>query len=317
MYDLLIIDGRHLLYRSADANRTLSAELADGSMIGTGGIFGFIRALLRIHDSYKGKVAVAWEGTNNFRKVLYSEYKRRPDRDEEELAFLDDLGEQQARLEELLAALGVYQYRGVRCEADDVMGTMAEKFGNELGHKIAIYTGDSDLRQLVTDKITVISPIRRKKTLQDVFFTPGRVRERYQVDPPFVADLKALMGDTSDAIPGVKGVGEVTATKLLVAYGDVEGVLAASQGEPDDWPVAPRFHKMITDAADDVRLFLKLTTIKIDAGLRSVKPDLNLTRARLFLKTYKCDSLLTPSALVRLSRLSGRVEATRELWGSK
>lgn len=315
MYDLLIIDGRHLLYRSGDANRLLSAELADGSTIGTGGIFGFIRALLRIHGSYSGVVAVAWEGTNNFRRELYPEYKRRGERDEEEIAFIDDLGIQQEKLEQLLAALGASQFRGVRCEADDVMGALAERFGGE--YKIAIYTGDSDLRQLVTDDITVIAPIRRKKTLQDVFFTPGKVRERYQLDPPFIADLKALMGDSRDAIPGVKGVGEVTATKLLVAFDDVEGVLAASQGDPDEWPVAARFQGMIAEAADDVRLFKQLTTIKTDVAVIPIRPKVDLNRARLMLKTFKCDSLLTPSALIRMSKLSGKPNAARAIWGKK
>jgi DNA polymerase-1 len=298
----LIIDGRHMLYRASDAFQDLSVAL-DGEEQGTGGIYGFLNVALRVFRRYGGTVHVCWEGkrSRNFRRGLYPDYKKREPPDEEQARFLEDMQRQEIRLKAVLRAIGVRQYEGVDCEADDVIAEVASWYS---GHRI-IYTGDSDLRQLVDynsaedDGVTVVSPGFKGV---DIVYDAKRVREKHGVPPHRLADLKALAGDNSDGIPGLKGVGPKTAAILVNAFGDVENVIAAS-ANPEGWPVAARFQPLVAGSADDIRLFKKLTSVLPGRKIRQIDRKRDKRRAMAYFHMYKFRSLLAPNELYDIMRM--------------
>lgn len=295
----LIFDGRHMLWRTVDAFGMLSTEVG-GEEIGTGGIYGFLSVALRIHQRYGGQTIIAWEGTNNFRYKLYPEYKKKDEPDQERLEFISDMAEQELRLKAILRAMGVEQYSGVGCEADDVIGRLATEHAASSKQRVIIYTGDSDLRQLVDGDITVVAPGRKGK---DAVYYEGAVFDKHGVHACHLADLKALAGDSSDNIPGIRGIGPKTAANLIAHYGDVEGIIKAAQDGPEGWKGPERFRQTIVDSAEDVRLFKKLTTIKTDAGMKAIKPIRSQKRVVQYLTLYKFRSLVAPIELNGLMRM--------------
>lgn len=305
-----IVDGRNLLWRNADAFSELSAHV-DGEEINTGGMYGFVSALLRVKARYRGRVIVAWEGTNNFRYTLYPDYKRKRSdgertKDQEEL--IQEVRASEGRLNELLSAAGVRQYYGIDCEADDVMGTIALAC-RERGLNVTIYTGDSDLRQLARPGILIASPGRGK----DVIFDAEAVKERHGVSPEQLPLLKAMAGDSSDGIPGLHGIGEKTAAALVSLYGSLTAInRAAAFGSMHnikklsgsvDWPVAERFKNIVWEGREQTELFLKLTTIKTDVKLKPVPVDADRKEVIRLLNAYKFRSLSSASELLEIMGL--------------
>lgn len=296
----LIIDGRNLLYRTADAFVDLSAEV-NGETMGTGGMYGFLSCLIKIHSRYGGDVYVAWEGkrSRNFRRALYPDYKKRSEPDEEKLAFLADMAKQEIRLRALLRALGVRQYQGGDCEADDVMAWLAcSDEAPGYGARTLLYTGDSDLRALVHDgSILVASHGRGGDTLYD----ESAVREKHGVPASLLPHQKALAGDTSDGIPGLAGIGAKTASALLLEHGDLHGVIKAAKG--DSWSSTKRHRERVLADADKALLYLSLTTLRIGAKVIEIPVELDIPRARKYLGLYKFRSLMLASEFARLKHM--------------
>jgi DNA polymerase-1 len=288
---LLILDGRHLLWRSSDAFSTLSVEI-NGEDVGTGGIYGFLSIALRINRKYGGKTVVAWEGKDNFRYRLYPEYKKRPEPDEEKILLLKDMRQQEQRIKAILRAMGVRQYSGVGCEADDVIGTLAKSWTKGGTKQAIIYSGDSDLRQCVTGYTTVIAPVKGK----DVEYDSEAVVNRYLFSPVYISDIKALAGDSSDNIPGAKGVGEKYATELIKKYGDCKAIIRAAKKNKKDWPIPERFKK-------EILLFKKLTRVRTNAGMKEIKVKKDQARVVGYLKLYKMFSLIAPPELRGLMKM--------------
>ena len=155
-YDLLIIDGRHTLFRSCDAFRDLHVDIG-GERISTGGTYGFLSLAVRVREKFGGRVVVAWEGETNFRKRLFAGYKHREPHEEAARVSIYD---QEPLLASMLTLIGVDQHWGKDCEADDVIGRLALEASSR-GERVAIYSGDSDLRQLVGALVHCISPVKR------------------------------------------------------------------------------------------------------------------------------------------------------------
>jgi DNA polymerase-1 len=290
-----IVDGKNLLWRNADAFSELSAHV-DGEEIRTGGMYGFVAGLLRVRSRYRAPVIVAWEGTDNFRLKLWPDYKKK--RTEDATPAHEELSREvvasEARLNELLSYAGVRQYYGVQCEADDVLATVATVLQPK-GYEVTIYTGDSDLRQLAGPGITVVSPGFRgsKETPYDFH----AVRARYGVRPRQLPLLKALAGDSSDGIPGLRGIGEKTASALIAEYGHLRGIVAHAQSG-QGWPVAERFRETVTRDADKAELFLQLTKVKTDVRLRPVPVSRDQSQVMRLLKAYKFRSLSSAAELM-------------------
>ena len=210
MNKLVLIDGNSLINRAFYAINPLT----DKNGAPTNAVYGFTNMLIKIISEIKPKyMLVAFDvHAKTFRHKMYEEYKgtRKP--------MPDDLRPQIPRLKELLSVMGIKTYECAGFEADDIIGTLAKKYQGET----IIYTGDKDSFQLV-DENTSVYFTKRGITDTDIYSSQNFV-EKLGITPPQIIDLKAFMGDSSDNIPGVAGVGEKTALSLVQTYGDVDGV---------------------------------------------------------------------------------------------
>ena len=210
----VIIDGNSLMHRAFHALPPLQNE--DG--VFTNAVFGFLSMLLKVVETEQpAYLAVAFDLHGpTFRHADYSEYKagRKPTAPELRPQF--DL------VRECLTAMGIRQLTCPSFEADDILGTMARRC-EEAGIPALLVTGDRDSMQLVSATSSVL--YTKRGVSEVVRYTPERVKEDFGVTPQQIPDLKGLMGDASDNIPGVPGIGEKTAVKLLAAYGTLESVL--------------------------------------------------------------------------------------------
>ncbi|WP_051663388.1 5'-3' exonuclease [Alicyclobacillus macrosporangiidus] len=252
--DVLLIDGSSLLVRAyfGTLYGGRPRRAADGRY--TNGVMGFLHmfthALERVRPRY---VAIAWDTTRDtFRRDLYPAYKAQ--RGELPEALL----EQFETTQQVLGALGVAQHADHRYEADDILGTLAHRCQEE-GWDGLVLTGDRDALQLVADGVRVC--ILRRGVAETDVYTPATLLETWGLTPSQIVDLKALMGDASDNIPGVPGVGEKTAKKLLAEHGTLEGVLANAEALP------VRLRDRIVAHRETALLSKRLATIVTDVPL--------------------------------------------------
>jgi DNA polymerase-1 len=219
---LAVIDGNSLLHRAFHA-LPVTMTAPDGRP--TNAAYGFISMLLKLTESFwpDGLVVAFDKGRPKFRSEVLERYKiHRP-------PTPDDLRPQFGIVKELLAAMNVPVVECEGWEGDDLLGTFAER-GEQAGMRVLLFTGDKDAYQLVTERVSVVST---KKGITDiVVYDPAGVEERLGVRPDQVADFLGLKGDTSDNIPGVPGIGEKTAAKLIQQYGSLDEVLAHADEVP-------------------------------------------------------------------------------------
>ena len=210
---IVLIDGHSILNRAFYG----LPDLTNSEGRHTNAVYGFLNILFRtLEDEKPEYLAVAFDvHAPTFRHKMYEEYKgtRKP--------IPSELREQVPLLKEVLRAMDIELVEQEGYEADDILGTIAGRCESR-GMEVTIVSGDRDILQLATDKVMIRMPktVRGKTTIET--YHAGDVVERYQVQPKQIIELKALMGDSSDNIPGIPGVGEKTATKLIVAYGNIE-----------------------------------------------------------------------------------------------
>ena len=210
---IMLLDGNSLLYRAFYALPLLQTK--DG--IYTNGVYGFLTMMNRaIRELQPTHILVAFDrDRTTFRNETYSEYKANRS------AAPDELGGQFAIIREVLEALNIDYMELQGYEADDIIGTLSLK-AEEEGMECIIVTGDNDTLQLVSDSTRVYMT---KKGISEIeVYDPARVKEKWEVEPDRMIEIKALMGDASDNIPGVPSVGPKTAIKLIKEYGDLETV---------------------------------------------------------------------------------------------
>src|SRR5699024_7714544 len=183
----------------------------------TNAVYGFSNILLRILEEEKPThMLVAFDaGKTTFRHSTYKEYKGGRQKTPPELS------EQFPVVKEVLEAFHIPTYELELYEADDIIGTLANRAGKQ-NWDVKVISGDQDLLQLVTDKVTV--DLTKKGVSEVESYTPETLLEKMEISPQQIIELKALMGDSSDNIPGVPGVGIKTATKLLKQYASLENV---------------------------------------------------------------------------------------------
>lgn len=213
---LVLVDGNSLAYRAFFALPLLSNEKG----IHTNAVYGFTTILMKMLEEEKPThMLVAFDaGKTTFRHKTFKEYKGGRQKTPPELS------EQLPFIRELLDAYKISRYELENYEADDIIGTLA-KSAEKDGFEVKIFSGDKDLTQLATEGTTVAIT---KKGITDVeYYTPEHVREKYGLTPEQIIDMKGLMGDSSDNIPGVPGVGEKTAIKLLKQFHTVEELLSS------------------------------------------------------------------------------------------
>ncbi|MEQ2370601.1 DNA polymerase I [Blautia sp. CLA-JM-H16] len=210
---ILLIDGHSILNRAFYG----LPDLTNAEGRHTGAVYGFLNIMFRIMEEEKPEyLTVAFDlSAPTFRHKRYEAYKgtRKP--------MPEELREQVPLIKEMLSAMGINIMSLEGYEADDLLGTVARR-SEAKGMDVTILSGDRDLLQLATDKVLIRLPktVRGKTTIEN--YHTAEVLEKYQVTPPQIIELKALMGDSSDNIPGIPGVGEKTATKMIVQFGSIE-----------------------------------------------------------------------------------------------
>ena len=211
----ILIDGNSLIHRAFYALPLLST--AAGQF--TNAAYGFTTMLMRLLEEEKpDAIAVAFDkGKVTFRTEAFQAYKAH------RKSTPPELREQFPLVHEILGVLGIPRYEQEGFEADDIIGTISRQAVEE-GYEILIVTGDRDALQLVSEQVTVL--LTKRGITEVERYDPDRLMSKLEVTPSQIIELKGLMGDTSDNIPGVPGVGEKTALKLIKEYGSVEGVYA-------------------------------------------------------------------------------------------
>ena len=210
---ILLIDGHSILNRAFYG----LPDLTNSEGKHTGAVYGFLNILFRIlEEEHPEYLAVAFDlHAPTFRHKIFEAYKGT------RKGMPDELREQVPLMKEMLSAMGVCMMSMEGYEADDLLGTVAVE-SERRGMEVTVLSGDRDLLQLATQKVMIRLPktVKGKTTIED--YHADQVFERYQVTPPQIIELKALMGDSSDNIPGIPGVGEKTATKIIARYGSIE-----------------------------------------------------------------------------------------------
>ncbi|MDD2847392.1 MAG: DNA polymerase I [Desulfuromonadaceae bacterium] len=207
---LYLVDGSSYIYRAYYAIRHLSSPTG----FPTNAIYGFIQMLLKLLKDYNPQhVAVVFDaGRTTFRTEMYPDYKAN------RAAMPDDLRMQMEPIREVVRAFNIPSLELQGYEADDIIGALAGRFAAQ-GGKVVVVTGDKDLMQIVTDHVTLLDTMKGKES------GVAEVIERFGVGPELVTDILGLAGDSSDNIPGVPGIGEKTATKLILEFGSLDQLL--------------------------------------------------------------------------------------------
>ena len=210
---IVLIDGHSILNRAFYG----IPDLTNGEGRHTNAVYGFLNIMFKILDEEKAEyLAVAFDlKAPTFSHKMYAEYKgtRKP--------MPEELREQVPLMKEMLTAMGVPLMMMEGYEADDLLGTVSKQM-EEQGLEVSVISGDRDLLQLASDHTCIRIPKTKRTGTEIEDYHTNDVLEHYQVTPTQIIDLKALMGDTSDNIPGIPGVGEKTAAKIIGQYGSIE-----------------------------------------------------------------------------------------------
>ena len=295
---ILLIDGHSILNRAFYG----IPDLTNSEGRHTGAVYGFLNILFRILDEEKPDyLTVAFDVHEpTFRHKIYSQYKgtRKP--------MPSELREQVPLIQEMLTAMGIKIVSKGGYEADDLLGTLAKK-SEQKGMDVTILSGDRDLLQLATEKVMIRLPktSKGKTTIED--FHGEQVLEKYQVTPPQIIDLKALMGDSADNIPGIPGVGEKTATKLIVQYGSIENAHDHLE------EIKPNKAKeSLRDHYDLAQLSKTLATINTDSPLEYDYQEARLGNLYTQEAFQLCKRLEFKNLLSRFENVSAEEETLEE-----
>ena len=247
---LVVIDGNSIVNRAFYGLPDLATT--DGRH--TNGVLGFLNILIKIAEEEKPDyLAVAFDVKHpTFRHEMYAEYKGT------RKGMPEELREQIPLLKKMLAAMGILTIECPGFEADDILGALATK-GKRDGKQVSLVSGDRDLLQLSDDDVLVRIPKTKRTGTEIEDYKPAQVMEKYGVTPAQIIDLKGLMGDASDNIPGVPGIGEKTAVKILSMFPTVEDAIAhVDEVEPK------KARESLREHAELARLSKVLATIKTD-----------------------------------------------------
>lgn len=215
---ILLVDGMALMFRAFYASAATGYIRRTKAGVPTNAVYGFMRYFWDAVQKFgPTHIACCWDlGSKTFRTEQFSAYKgNRADAPEE-------LIPQFSMIREVMDSLGIPNVSSPGYEADDCIGTLAARFGQDMD--VLVLTGDHDMLQLVSERTNVI--IMKKGHGNYMVYTPEALLEEKRLAPGQIVDLKGLMGDTSDNYPGVRGIGEKTALKLVQEHGSVEGILA-------------------------------------------------------------------------------------------
>ena len=251
MSKIVLIDGHSILNRAFFG----LPDLTNAEGLHTNAIYGFLNIMFKILEEEKPEyLTVAFDvHAPTFRHEMYEEYKgtRKP--------MADELRQQVPVMKEVLHAMGIKTIEQAGLEADDLLGTISKRCETQ-GMDVVIISGDRDLLQLATERVLVRIPKTKRTGTEIENYYAKDVVERYMVTPKEFIDVKALMGDTSDNIPGVPSIGEKTATKIIEQYGSIENAYEhASELKP------PRASKNLVEFWEQAKLSKILARINVEA----------------------------------------------------
>ncbi len=274
---IVLIDGHSILHRAFFG----IPDLTNAEGLHTNAVYGFLNILFKILEEEKPDyLTVAFDvHAPTFRHKMFADYKgtRKP--------MAEELREQVPVMKEVLKSMGVAIVECEGYEADDILGTIARS-SEKAGLEVSLVSGDRDLLQLATEHIKIRIPKTKRTGTEIEDYYAADVKEKYQVTPEEFIDVKALMGDASDNIPGVPGIGEKTATALIAAYGSIENAYAhVDELKP------PRAQKNLREHYDMAQMSKTLATIEVNAPI-----DYRLEDAKL-------GNLFTPEAHAWMKKL--------------
>lgn len=248
----VLIDGNSLAYRAFYA---LPDTMKTSSGTVTNAVYGFTTMLIKVLDKKPDLIAIAFDtAAPTFRHKQYAQYKATRQK------APPTLHEQMPLVRKMAKAFGIPIYEVDGFEADDIIGTLAKK-AEEKGFNVDIVTGDLDALQMVDDRINVLTT---RKGLSDIVtYGPEEVKERFGITPAQIVDFKSLKGDASDNIPGIKGIGEKTATDLLQKFGTLENLLD-NIDKVESPKLREKLNAGIKDARDSKELATIVTTVPVD-----------------------------------------------------
>jgi DNA polymerase I len=278
---LILIDGNSIAYRAFFALPLLSNDKG----VHTNAIYGFTMMLMKIlEDEKPSHMLVAFDaGKTTFRHSTFKEYKGGRQKTPPELS------EQFPLVRQLLDTYGIARYELENYEADDIIGTLAGQASKE-DYEVKVISGDRDLLQLVDERITV--SMTKKGITEVEEFTPETILEKYELTPEQIIDMKGLMGDKSDNIPGVPGIGEKTAIKLLKQFQTVEGVYE-NIGEVS----GAKLVQNLSENKEQALMSKQLATINTDSPVElnvndTLRTEAEITKVAEFFKSLGFSSLL-------------------------
>lgn len=259
---VVLIDGHSILNRAFYG----VPELTNSAGLHTNAVYGFLNILLKLLEEERADyLAVAFDlPAPTFRHERYAEYKGT------RKSMPDELREQVPLLKELLAAMNIKTVSLEGYEADDVIGTLAKRYQKD-GLEVTVVSGDRDLLQLADNHILIRLPKTSRGKTEILDFTPAAVKETYGVTPEEFIDVKGLMGDSSDNIPGVPSIGEKTATALIQSWHSIENLK-----EHLEEVKPPRAKKALEEHFEDAVFSKWLATICLDAPIQPELSDLKI-----------------------------------------
>jgi DNA polymerase I len=284
---LVLIDGHSLVYRAFFALPSLTDR--EGNVVNAA--YGFTSMLLVALQEHPDYVLASFDlGGRTFRHEELAQYKatRRPTPPE--------LSPQFPLTRDIVRAFGIPIYETQGVEADDVIGTLARQ-AREQGLHSTIVTGDLDALQLVNDDVFVLTS--KRGVSETVLYTPDRVRERYGLEPIQTVDLKGLVGDVSDNIPGIRGIGEKTAIRLIQEFGSVESLV-----ENRERVAPPKIKKLVEEHWQQALLSKKMATILLDV------PGVTLDLSHGSAQDYRPEAARTILSDLGFRSLAARVPTT-------
>ena len=260
MEELVLIDGNSLLFKAFYATSYTGNYMVNRNGIPTNGVYGFARMVEKIISTNPKYVIVAFDyGKKTFRNELLDTYKATRKETPQELV------PQFALAREYLTAHNITWYEIEGYEGDDIIGTLVD-FGEKNNLKVSVYTGDKDANQLISPQTTIYRTVKGVTELD--IYNEQTLLDKYGLKPDQFRDFLGLMGDSSDNIPGIKGVGEKTALKLLHQYGTIEGL----QEHQDE--IKGKMGEKIRAGMEDALMSKKVATI-----LRDIPIDVDLEKA--------------------------------------
>ena len=298
MKKLVVIDGNSILNRAfygIMGNKMLMTN--DGTY--TNAVYGFLAIMFKmLEDENPEYLAIAFDvKAPTKRHELYSDYKGTRH------GMPDELKAQMPLIKEVLNAMNIKIYEKEGYEADDILGTLA-KFGEENDLEVKLLTGDRDSFQLASNKTTIMIPHTKQGKTETDYYDRDKVFEVYGVEPKQMIEVKGLMGDSSDNIPGVAGIGEKTALSLIQKYGSIDGVYKAIDEQNPE--IKGKMLEKLVNGKDSAYLSRTLGTIDVNSPIEKILSDLER-------KEWNRQEVLRIFKELRFNRYIARFELDKEV----